>query len=63
MIFAISANAETTCLDVWEAKADRFSEGRGVDVRDAILVADTTIREIEALAGDIAIGIWGIVGG
>lgn len=61
MILAISANAQTTCLDVWETKADRFAEGRGVDVRDAILVTHSTIRKVEALAGDIAIRIWGIV--
>ena len=63
MILAISANAQTTCLDVWETKADRFAEGRGVDVRDAILVTHSTIRKVEALAGDIAIRIWGIVSG
>lgn len=62
MILAISTYSQATCLDVWEAEPDGLTEGCGIDMRNAVLVADTTIRKIETLTRYIAIGIGCIVG-
>jgi len=62
MIFAVPSHAKSSRLDSRETETDGLAQGRGVDMGDAILIADTTIRKIEPLAGDIAIGVGRIVG-
>jgi hypothetical protein len=62
MIFAVPSHTQTPRLDGGETETDGLAQGCGIDMGDAILVADTAIRKIEPLAGNIAIGVGSIVG-
>jgi hypothetical protein len=57
MVFAIASHAEAPRFDRREAQSDGLAECRGVYVGNAVLVADPTIGEVEALAGHITIGV------
>ena len=38
-----------------------FAQRRGVDVRDPLIIADSAVREVKSLAGNITIRIRGVV--
>ena len=42
---------------------DGLAQGGRVDVRDAILLADAAVGKVEALAGDVSVGVRSVVGG
>jgi len=61
VVLAIPSDAQTPCLDSGEAETNGFSKRGSVNMRNSILIADPSIREIEALARNIPIRVWGIV--
>ena len=61
MIFTIPPNAQAPGLDSWKTKSNSFTQRGGIDVGYSILVANPSVREIEPLPWDIAIGVWGVV--
>lgn len=61
MIFAIPSDAETPCFDCGKTQANSLAQSGRVDVRNPVLVTDSTVREIKALTRHIAIGIRSIV--
>lgn len=63
MIFTVPSDAQASSLDCRETQSDGFPKGCGVDVRDPILIADTSVGEVETLTRDIAIRIGCIVCG
>jgi hypothetical protein len=63
MVLAVSSNTQAASLDSREAEADCLAQGRSVDVRDAMDVADVAVGIVQSLAGDIAVCVGGIVGG
>jgi len=62
MILAIPPNTEASCFDSREAKPDCFPKCGGIDVGYPILIANSPIREIEALSWYIPIRIGSVVG-
>lgn len=62
VVFRVSTNAQTAGLDIREAKADGLAKGGGIHVWDPIMIADAAVRIIEALAGNIALAVGGVVG-
>lgn len=61
MIFAIPSNTQAASFNRRKAKADSLAQGSRVYVRNAILVTHSAIREVEALARNIAIRVRRIV--
>lgn len=61
MIFAIPSNAQAPSFNSRETKSDGLAQSRSVNVWDAVLVADPSIRKIESLPWHVSIRIWGIV--
>ena len=62
MVFTVPPDPKAPGFDCRETKPDGLAQRGGVYVRDAILVADSAIGKVEALAGHITIGIGRIVG-
>lgn len=62
MIFAVPSDPESTGLYGRETEADGFAECGGIDVWNAILVADPAIGEIEPLARNIPVRIRSVIG-
>ena len=63
MIFAVPPDPKTPGFDCRKTEPDGLAQGGGVDVRNIVLVADSTIREVETLARDIAVWVRRIVCG
>lgn len=63
MIFAIPSNAQASSFDRRETKPDGLAQSGGIDMRNAVLVADPTIRKIESLPRNVPVRVWCIVGG
>lgn len=61
MIFAVASDPQTSCFDRGKTESNGFAQSSGVDVRDPILIADSAVRKVEPLAGNVAIGIWCVV--
>ena len=61
MVLAVSSDTQSPCLYCGEAETDGLAQCGGVYVWDAILVADSAIGKVEALAGDITIWIGRII--
>ena len=61
MIFTVSPDTEAPGLDGGKAESDGFTQGGCVDMRDTVLVADSAVREVQPLPGDIPIWVGGIV--
>ena len=57
MIFAIPSDAQASSFDGWETKTDGFPQSCRVNVGYAVLVADPSIRKIEALTRYVSIRI------
>jgi hypothetical protein len=62
MIFAIASHTQAPRFDRGKAEPDGLAQGGSVDVRDPILIANSSVREIQSLAGNIAIRVGSIVG-
>jgi hypothetical protein len=62
MIFAIASHTQAPSFDRGKAEPDGFAQGGSVDVRDPILIANSSVREIQSLTGNIAIRVGSIVG-
>lgn len=63
MVFAIPANTQTPCFDSGKTESDGLAERCSINVRDLVLVADSAVRKIKALAWYIPIRVRSIVGG
>lgn len=61
MILAVASDPQTSRFDRGKTESNGFAQSSGVDVRDPILIADSAVREVEPLAGNVAIGIWCVV--
>ena len=61
VIFTVPPNAQASGLDSGKTKSNGFAQSGGIDVGYSILVANPSVREIEPLPWDIAIGVGGIV--
>jgi len=61
VVFRVSANAQTAGLDIREAKTDGLAKGGSIHVWDPIMIAYAAVRIIEALTGNIALAVRGIV--
>ena len=61
MIFAVPSDSQAPGLDSGKTESNGFAQRRGIDVRDPIIIADSAVREVKSLAGNIAIGIRGVV--
>ena len=61
VIFAISSNSQSASFDRGKAQPNGFTQSRSVDVGDPILVADSSIRKIEALSWYVAVWVRRIV--
>jgi len=62
MIFTIASHTQAPCFDRGKAEPDGLTQCGSVDVRDPILIANSSVREIQSLTGNVAIRIWCIVG-
>jgi hypothetical protein len=62
VIFAIAAHTQAPGLDSREAQPNGLAKRGRVDVRDPVLIADSAVREVKALAGNVAVRVWGVVG-
>jgi hypothetical protein len=62
MIFAVSPDSKTPSFDCRETESDGLPKRGGVNVRDTVLVTDTTVGEVKPLAGDVSVGIRSVVG-
>jgi len=61
VIFTVPPNAQASGLDSGKTKSNGFAQSGGIDVGYSILVANSSVREIEPLPWDIAIGVGGVV--
>jgi hypothetical protein len=61
VVFAVPSDPQTPRFNGWEAEANGLSKCGGVYVRNSILITDSSIREVEALPGNIPIRVRGIV--
>jgi hypothetical protein len=61
VVFAISSHTQAPRLDRGKAKPDGLAEGGGVDVRNSILIAYPTVREVKALTWNVAIRVGSVV--
>lgn len=57
MIFAIPSDAQAPSFNGWETKTNGLSQGCRVNMGYAVLVADPSVRKIEALARYVSIRI------
>ena len=60
-ISTIPPNTQAPGLDSGEKKANGFAKSGGIDVGCSVLVANSSVREIEPLPWDIAVWVGGIV--
>ena len=60
-ISTIPPNAQALGLDSGEKKCNGFAKSGGIDVGCSVLVANSSVREIEPLPWDIAVCVGGIV--
>lgn len=63
MIFTVPSDTKTPCFDSWKTETNCLAQGGGVDMRNPVLVADPPIGKVEALPGDIAVRVRGVVCG
>jgi hypothetical protein len=61
VVFTVPPDAQAPGLDSWETKSNGLAQSSGIDVGYSILVANPSVREIESLPRDIAIGVRGVV--
>jgi len=61
VIFTVPSDAQAPGLDSRKTKSNGFAQSGGIDVGYPILVANPSVREIESLSRDIAIGVGGVV--
>lgn len=61
VVFRVSANAQTAGLDIREAKADGLAKGGCIHVWDPIMIAYAAVRIVQALAGNIALAVRGVI--
>jgi hypothetical protein len=61
MVFAIPSHTQAPCFDRGKAEPDGLAQGGSVDVWNSVLITNSSVREIQSLAGNIAIRIRGIV--
>ena len=61
MVFTVPPNAQAPGLDCRKTKSNGFAQSGGIDVGYSILVANPSVREIEPLSWDVAIGVRGVV--
>lgn len=61
MVFTIPSNPEASSFNCREAESDGFAERGRVDVRDSVLVANPSVREVKALSGNVPIGVRSVV--
>jgi len=61
VIFTVPSDAQAPGLDSRKTKSNGFAQSGGIDVGYTILVANPSVREIEPLPWDIAIGVGGVV--
>ena len=61
VVFTVPPNAQAPGLDSWKTKSNGFSQSGGIDVGYSILVANPSVREIESLPWNIAIGVRGVI--
>lgn len=62
MIFAIASHTQAPRFDRGKAEPDGLAQCGSVDVRDAILIANPSVRKIQSLTRDIAIRVGCVVG-
>ena len=63
MVFTVPPDPKAPGFDCRETKPDGLAQRGSVYVRDTILVADTAVRKVQALAGHVAVGVGSVVGG
>jgi hypothetical protein len=63
MIFAIASHTQAPRFDRGKAEPDGLAQGGSVDVRDPILIANPSVREIQSLTRNVAIRVGCIIGG
>ena len=61
MVFAIPSHTQAPCFDRGKAEPDGFAQGGSVDVRNSVLITNSSVREIQSLARNISIRVRGIV--
>lgn len=61
VIFTVPSDAQAPSLDSWKTKSNGLSQSGGIDVGYSILVANPSVREIEPLPRDVAIGVGSVV--
>lgn len=62
MILAVPPDPKTPGFDCRKTEPDGLPQRGGVYVRNAILVADTTIGEVQSLPGDVSVGVRSVIG-
>ena len=62
VIFAIASHTQAPRFDRGKAEPDGLAQGGSVDVRDSILIANPSVREIQSLTRDIAIRVGCVIG-
>jgi hypothetical protein len=61
VIFTVPSDAQAPGLDSRKTKSNGFAQSGGIDVGYSILVANPSVREIEPLPWNIAIGVRGVI--
>lgn len=61
VIFTVPSDAQAPGLDSRKTKSNGFAQSGGIDVGYPILVANPSVREIEPLPWNIAIGVGSVV--
>ena len=61
VVFTVTPYAQAPGLDSRKTKSNGFAQSGGIDVGYSILVANPSVREIQPLPWDIAIGVGGVV--
>ena len=62
MIFAVASHTQSSRFDRGKTEPDGLAQGGSVDVRDPILIANSSVREIQSLTGNITIRVRSVVG-
>jgi hypothetical protein len=63
VVLAVPTHSQPTSFNGRETKANSLAQSGSIDMGDAVLVTDATVRKVQALAGNVAIGVRGVVRG
>ena len=63
MVFAVPSDPQPSRFYRGKAQSNRLAQCCGVDVRNSVLVTDSTVGEVETLSWNVPVWIGSVVGG